>query len=187
MRDVSPRLEDRASEAGVRQARAVFPSANCPLPPSVFYVLSVSRVRVRPTSLSGRSRALPKFGILARPPPSSLAWPNLRESRGGSCSSIRSFFRGCCRQTRDRRRRRWPTSKCRKMKTSDWIGVRTNRGDGGQADLCRYSPIQFRHRRGGPLSFSPSQQIVFPDSREPLVETRRRGGGRERGKRLSCI
>ena len=103
-----------ASEGATRRParpRAVFPSANCPLPPSIFYVLSVSRVR--PSSLSGRSPpsfpASPNSASSQRrslPPPSSLGWPNLRESRGGSSSSSRSFFRGCCRQTRDRRRRR---------------------------------------------------------------------------------
>ena len=52
MRDVSPRLEERAKQASIRVLRArCLSSANCPLPPSIFYVLSVSRVR--PSSLSG--------------------------------------------------------------------------------------------------------------------------------------
>ena len=52
MRDVSQRLEERAGQASIRVLRArCLTAANCRLPPSIFYVLSVSRVR--PSSLSG--------------------------------------------------------------------------------------------------------------------------------------
>ena len=58
------------------------------------------------------------------------------------------------------------------MKTSAWIGVRTN-GDAGQTDLCRYSPIQYRrHRRGGPfLSLPRTRSRLFSQTLEnPLLK-----------------
>ena len=67
----------RSRQASVASSvRAVVPSANCPLPPSIFYVLSVSRV-VRPSSLSGRS------------PPSLPASPNSASSQRRSLPARR--------------------------------------------------------------------------------------------------
>lgn len=76
MRDVSPRLEERAGQASIRVLRArCLSSANCPLPPSIYFLRSLRFARpsvpphypdgalpelpASPNSASSQRRSLP--------------------------------------------------------------------------------------------------------------------------------